>query len=45
MDQYYWFKNAWLEYQLVGVDKEMNVISRTPVYNKNASLVMCRPLQ
>jgi hypothetical protein len=45
MDQYYWFKNAWLEYQLVGVDKDMNVIARTPVYNKNASLVMCHPIQ
>jgi hypothetical protein len=45
MDQYYWFKNAWLEYQLVSVDKEMNVIARTPVYNHNASLVMCHLLQ
>ena len=45
MDQYYWFKNARLEYQLVAVDKEMNVIGRTPVYDRNASLVMCRPLQ
>ncbi len=45
MDQYYWFKNAWLEYQLVAVDKEMNVIGRTPVYDHNASLVMCHPLQ
>jgi hypothetical protein len=45
MDQYYWFKNAWLEYQLVSVDKEMHVLARTPVYDKNASLVMCHPLQ
>jgi hypothetical protein len=45
MDQYYWFKNAWLEYQLVAVDNEMNVIGRTPVYDHNASLVMCHPLQ
>jgi hypothetical protein len=45
MDQYYWFKNAWLEYQLVSVDKGMNVLARTPVYDHNASLVMCHPLQ
>jgi hypothetical protein len=45
MDQYFWFKNAWLEYQLVGVDKQMNVIARTPVYDRNLSLVMCHPLQ
>ncbi len=45
MDQYYWFKNAWLEYQLVSVDKDLNVLARTPVYDHNASLVMCHPLQ
>jgi hypothetical protein len=45
LDQYYWFKNAWLEYQLVSVDKDHNVIARTPVYDRNASLVMCHPLQ
>jgi hypothetical protein len=45
LDQYYWFKNAWLEYQLVSLDKESHVIARTPVYDHNASLVMCHPLQ
>ena len=45
MDQYYWFKNAWLEYQLVSLDKGSHVIARTPVYDHNASLVMCHPLQ
>jgi hypothetical protein len=45
MDQYYWFKNAWLEYQLVSLDKELHVIGRTPVYDHNASLVMCHLLQ
>lgn len=45
MDQYYWFKNAWLEYQLVSVDRDLNIIARTPVYDHNASLVMCHPLQ
>jgi hypothetical protein len=45
MDQYYWFKNAYLEYQLVSTDKDFNVIARTPVYDRNLSLVMCHPLQ
>jgi hypothetical protein len=45
LDQYYWFKNARLEYQLVSLDKEQHVIGRTPVYDRNASLVMCHPIQ
>jgi hypothetical protein len=45
MDQYYWFKNAYLEYQLVSTDKDLNVIARTPVYDRNLSLIMCRPIQ
>lgn len=45
MDQYYWFKNAYLEYQLVSTDKDLNVIARTPVYDRNLSLIMCRPVQ
>jgi len=45
MDQYYWFKNAWLEYQLVSLDLEQHVLARSPVYDHNASLVMCHPLQ
>ena len=44
MDQYYWFKNAWLEYQLVSLDLEGHVLARTPVYDHNLSLVMCRSL-
>lgn len=45
LDQYYWFTNAWLEYQLVSTDKDFNVLARTPVYDHNLSLVMCHPLQ
>jgi hypothetical protein len=45
MDQYYWFKNAWLEYQLVSLDLEGHVHARTPIYDHNLSLVMCRPIQ
>jgi hypothetical protein len=42
--QYYYFINAWLEYQLVALDKDNEVIGRTPIYDRNVSLVMCRPI-
>lgn len=41
--QYYYFINAWLEYQLVALNEYNEVIGRTPVYDRNVSLVMCRP--
>jgi len=40
--QYYYFINAWLEYQLVAVNDDNEVIGRTPIYDRNVSLVMCR---
>jgi hypothetical protein len=43
--QYYYFINAWLEYQLVALNEDNEVIGRTAVYDRNVSLVMCRPLQ
>lgn len=43
--QYYYFINAWLEYQLVALNKDNEVIGRTPVYDRNVSFVMCRTLQ
>jgi hypothetical protein len=42
--QYYYFINAWLEYQLVALNEDNEVIGRTPVYDRNVSLVMCRPV-
>ena len=42
--QYYYFINAWLEYQLVAFNEDNEVIGRTPVYDRNISLVMCRPI-
>ena len=45
LDQYYYFRDAYLEYQLVSVDEDLNVLARTPVYDRNLSLVMCRMLQ
>lgn len=42
--QYYYFINAWLEYQLVALNKDNEVIGRTAVYDRNVSLVLCRPI-
>ena len=42
--QYYYFINAWLEYQLVALNKDNEVIGRTQIYDRNVSLVMCRPV-
>lgn len=42
--RYYYFKDAWLEYQLVAVNKDREVIGRTQIYNRNISLVRCNPV-
>jgi hypothetical protein len=40
--RYYYHLAAWLEYQMVSMDKNLNEIARTQVYDRNISLVMCR---
>jgi hypothetical protein len=42
--RYYHFRDAWLEYQLVALDEDGKVIGRTPIYDRNLSLVLCRPV-
>jgi len=42
--RYYYFKDAWLEYQLVAVNEEQEVIGRTQIYDRNISLVRCMPV-
>jgi hypothetical protein len=42
--RYYYFVDAWLEYQLVAVDEDQQVIGRTGIYDRNISLVRCRPV-
>src|SRR5215212_9379044 len=42
--RYYYFVDAWLEYQLVAITKDRQVIGRTPIYDRNLSLVRCRPV-
>ena len=43
--RYYYFKEAWLEYQLVALDENLKEIGRTPIYDRNATLVRCQPVQ
>jgi hypothetical protein len=45
LNQYYYFREAWLEYQLVALSKNREVIGRTPVHDHDLSLIMCRPVQ
>jgi len=42
--KYYYHKEAWLEYQFVAIDKDRFVIGRTPVYDRNLSVVKCKPI-
>jgi hypothetical protein len=44
LNHYYYFREAWLEYQLVAFNINMEVIGRTPVYDRNLTLAMCRPI-
>jgi hypothetical protein len=40
--KYYWFRDAWLEYQLVTFDENRVELARTQIYDRNISLIMCR---
>lgn len=42
--KYYWFRDAWLEYQLITYDEDRVELARTQIYDRNLSLVMCRTL-
>ena len=42
--RYYYFVDAWLEYQLVAFNEDRQVIGRTGIYDRNISLVRCRPV-
>lgn len=44
LKHYYYFKDAWLEYQLVAVNDKMEVIGRTQIFDRNASLIRCVPV-
>jgi hypothetical protein len=42
--RYYYFKEAWLEYQLVALDENLQETGRTPIYDRNLSLARCQPV-
>lgn len=41
LKQYYYYPNAWLEYQLVAFTEDMEEIGRTQVYDQNITLSRC----
>ena len=42
--RYYYYKEAWIEYELVAVNENLEVIGRTSLFDHNISLVMCKPI-
>jgi hypothetical protein len=42
--RYYYYKNAWIEYELVAVNENLEVIGRTPLFDHNISLAKCMPV-
>jgi hypothetical protein len=42
--RYYYYKDAWLEYQLVAVNNKLEVIGRTQIFDRNISLIRCNPV-
>lgn len=40
--KYIYFRNAWLEYQLVSFDENRVELARTQIYDRTMSLIMCR---
>ena len=43
--RYYYFKEAWLEYQLVAFTEDRQEVGRTPIYDRNITLARCQPVQ
>lgn len=39
--RYQYYKNAWIEYELVSVNENLEVLGRTQLYDHNISLVKC----
>jgi hypothetical protein len=39
--QYFAYKNAWIEYELVSVNEKLEILGRTQLYDHNISLVKC----
>lgn len=43
--RFYFYKEAWLEYQLVAYNKDMQEIGRSKVYDRNITLSRCLPVR
>lgn len=43
--RYYFFVDAWLEYQLVAYNEDREEIGRTPIYDRNITLARCLPVK
>lgn len=39
--RYFFYKNAWIEYQFVSVNENNEILGRTQLYDRNLSLVKC----
>lgn len=39
--RYFYYKNAWIEYQLVSVNEKNEILGRTQLYDRQLSLVKC----
>jgi hypothetical protein len=39
--RYYYYKQAWIEYELVAVNKNLEILGRTPLFDHNISLAKC----
>ena len=39
--RYFYYKEAWIEYELVAVNENLEVLGRTQLYDRNLSLVKC----
>jgi hypothetical protein len=39
--RYFAYKNAWIEYELVSVNENLEILGRTQLYDKNLSLMKC----
>ena len=39
--RYFYYKNAWIEYQLVSVNEKLQILGRTRLFDRNISLVKC----
>lgn len=43
--RYYYYKDAWIEYQLVALTDTNEIIGRTQIYDRQLSLVRCMPVR